>query len=353
MVLVALSLLLSIFALFSVSHMVFLYYDFFYKGEVDSVTYGYIALFLFLVFAALFHLVWLSVNVGFILLLTDGFKHRNFGRTMLGFVLWFLFPFGFYGFFYLILRLQLDIFTHYFLISLAILAFTWITLPLFIPLMSMCGKKYLKRILILLPVCGVPAIAFSFFDYSESTMFSFVFIEIYYLAAMFALTVGYYRFYRWTKSIPRGCSRDEMLAHKFVYWYEDDVSAPDQIISQSDCDFITLTVKPVPKESLLPAKALKISIAAIVVTLLYSLNWFVLKSQTAWVETLRSVSIPLFGMVSIIMILIALVVSGYTVHNIRSGRFQEDKKGEYAMVAAIGATVIFLALSLSIGLYML
>jgi hypothetical protein len=111
-------------------------------------------------------------------------------------------------------------------------------------------------------------------------------------------------------------------------------------------------VKPVAKESNLGRRSLRISVMALVATVFFSLNCLVLKREGEIIELFRRVTIPVLGTVAIGLILASLAYSGYTVYNITEGRFKEDKKARYALTLAVGTAVLFLALSMSIGIYL-
>ena len=351
MMLFALVPIFTIFMIYTFSHGVFLYYLFIY-GEKEVIFSPYIALGSFAAFILFLHLAWPLVIVGFILVLTEALRYGNFARNLVALILWILFLPGFYGIIYLFFQIGLNPLERGVYMIVLVAVFIWVVFPLFIPLKNMHGKRRIKWPLILLPFCAVASIVISFFRSNEETMVAMLPIALFFNLAMLNLIWGYLGVYHWVKCIPKGASRKEMLAHKFIYWHEKDTEVPDQIICQSDTDFITLTVKPVAQESLLGRRSLRISAAALVFTVLFSVNCIVLKREGALFDMFRSFSIPILGTISIALILIALAYSGYTVRNIKEGRFKEDKKAQYAMTLAVGTAVLFLALSMSIAIYL-
>jgi hypothetical protein len=351
MVLMAMIFLFAIFLIYTFAHGVFLYYLLIY-GEEEAIFSPYIALGSFAAFFLLLHLAWLVIIVGFILILTDALKYQNLARSIVALILWFLLLPGFYGMIYLFFQIGFNPLERGVYMVILVMVFIWIVVPMFIPLMSMHGKRRIKWPMILLPFCAVASIVLSFLHFNKETMFAMLPIALFFNLAMFNLIRGYLGVYNWIKCIPKGATRKEMLAHKFIYFHEEGQAAPDQIICQSDTDFITFTVKPVAKESNLGRRSLRISVMALVVTVFFSLNCLVLKQEGPIIELFRRVTIPVLGTLAIGLILASLAYSGYTVHNIKEGRFKEDKKARYAMTLAVGTAVLFLALSMSIGIYL-
>ena len=349
MVIISLSVLFGFFLLYTFSHVVFLYYLFLY-GSDEVLFSPYIALGSFAGFLILLHLAWLVVIVGFILILSDALKYHNFARSLIAVIIWFFLVPGFYGLVYLAFQTGFNPLDVYMVIL--VVAFIWIVYPLFIPLKSMHGRRRMKWPTILLPFCASLAIGLSFIKANEDTMAAMLFLALFYNLAMFNLIRGYMGFYNWVKCIPKGASRKELLAHKFLYWHERGKPAPNHLICESDTDFITFTLKPVAKESNLGRRNLRVSVAALVVTIFFSANCLVLKMEGQIFELFRRFAIPILGTLAIGLILVALAYSGYTVRNIQKGRFKEDKKARYALTLAVGTAVLFLALSMSIGIYL-
>jgi hypothetical protein len=218
MVLTAMIFLFAIFLIYTFSHGVFLYYLMIY-GEDEVLFSPYFALGSFAAFFLFLHLAWLVVIVGFILILTDALKYQNFARSFVALILWFLLLPGFYGMIYLFFQIGFNPLERGVYMVILVMVFIWIVVPMFIPLMNMHGKRRLKWPMILLPFCAVAAIAISFLEFNKETMVALLPMALFFNLAMFNLIRGYLGIYNWIKCIPKGASRKEMLAHKFIYFH--------------------------------------------------------------------------------------------------------------------------------------
>ena len=100
------------------------------------------------------------------------------------------------------------------------------------------------------------------------------------------------------------------------------------------------------------ALAVGLAPTALVATVFFSLNFLVLKQEGPIIDLIKQVAIPTLGTLAIALILVSLAYSGFTMYNINKGRFREDKRANYALSIAVGTAVLFLALSMSIGIYL-
>lgn len=331
---------LLFFGLFCVVHWAFLY--FLLVRGMDFLS-QFIAWFLiFYLFAFAFS--WVIILIGLIVVATEAWKYKNGVNAGWGAFMWFLIVPLYFGIGYLFVRLLGwgDNYVVQLIMFYIVLNVAWFLLAAFVPIYGMKGKELMKKCFIMLILSTPVAVILSFIPLDIMLMLTYIPVQVAYLSSLVMITLGYYGFYNWLKTIPTGTTIDELEAYKMLYWDSEGPGVPDRIIARSKDDFIALSLVPVAKESDMPEKAYKFGLSGNVLAMLFFIVTLTIDLAAEPIKIFVVILAFILGVICVVISFLSVYNTSKSFYLIRAGEFLPHDRMEMSIMLSVTCVIFFL-----------